>query len=195
MKILLLMGSMRQNGRTAEVTKAFEAMLTDRNASVEYLPLVKYDIKACTGCATCQNVLNAHGCVIRDDVPDIFEKVQSADAVFFTTPIYSWYCTTPVKSLMDRLVYMMNKYYGETRGGSFWAGKKLGIITTCGYPDHYGADLFETGIKRYAKHSDLVYIGHYNARDKGKQYAFFTEDDKARLTKFAEETVSALTNG
>jgi multimeric flavodoxin WrbA len=131
--------------------------------------------------------------VIHDDVPGLYEAILEADAFFFTTPIYSWYSTTPVKSLMDRLVYMMNKYYGETRGGSTWSGKKMGILTTCGYPDHYGADLFDMGVKRYAKHSELTYIGHYNARDKGKQYAFFTEDDRERLQKYAEETVSAMT--
>lgn len=43
------------------------------------------------------------------------------------TPIYSWYCTPPMKALLDRLVYGMNKYYGDEKGPSLWnaCGKKF----------------------------------------------------------------------
>ncbi|SBV99944.1 hypothetical protein KL86DPRO_11696 [uncultured delta proteobacterium] len=73
------------------------------------------------------------------------------------TPIYSWFCTPPLKSLLDRLVYGMNKYYGEKKGPALWAGKEAAIITTCGYRPEHGADLFEEGMKRYCKHSQLLY--------------------------------------
>jgi len=44
--------------------------------------------------------------------------------------------TAPMKAALDRMVYALNKYYGDEKGPSIWAGKKLSVITTCGYrPD------------------------------------------------------------
>ena len=192
MKVLLLMGSMRKKGNTAEVCHAFTSYLESLNVNVETVTLIDRDIKPCIGCGTCQNVLDGPGCIHTDDVVSIMDKILACDAFIFATPIYSWYCTTPVKSLMDRLVYMMNKYYGKEKGDSFWAGKKIGAITTCGYPDHYGADLFITGLKRYAKHSNLIYSGHLNARDDGSKQSVLTDEVNQRLIEFAEEFTIVL---
>ncbi len=46
--------------------------------------------------------------------PTIFDKVR-ATLIVLATPIYSWYCTPPMKALLDRLVYGMDKYYGAQR--------------------------------------------------------------------------------
>ncbi|GAA0180913.1 hypothetical protein SH2C18_35250 [Clostridium sediminicola] len=52
-----------------------------------------------------------------------------SDVIILATPIYSWYCTPPMKALLDGLVYGMNKYYGDEKRPSLWNGKRLGIIT------------------------------------------------------------------
>ena len=194
MKVVLLMGSMKQDGNTAAVSKYFTDKLSAAGIEVAYIELAQKKINPCIGCAVCQDILDDYGCIHKDDVSEICNQIMSADAIFIATPIYSWYSTTPVKSLMDRLVYMMNKYYGEIRGGSSWSGKKMGVITTCGYPDHYGADLFITGVKRYTKHSDLIYLGNFNARDRGRKFDFMTEDVKKATDSYAEEVISALMN-
>lgn len=64
---------------------------------------------------------------------ELARQVLESDLLVLATPIYSWYCTPPMKAALDRLVYGMNKYYGERRGPSLWAGKRLALITTCGY--------------------------------------------------------------
>lgn len=192
MKVVMLMGSMKLKGNTAKVTSMVTDQLVAMGAEVETYNLVEKNIRPCMGCASCQNVLDDYGCVIEDDVVGICDAIMSADAILLSSPIYSWYSTTPVKSLLDRLVYMMNKYYGSVRGGSTWSGKKMGLITTCGYPDHYGADLFVTGMKRYTKHSELNYIGHFNARDKGKGHPFMTPELQENIVNFAKETFDAI---
>jgi len=96
------------------------------------------------------------------------------------TPIYSWYCTPPMKSLLDRLVYGMNKYYGEEKGPALWAGKKLVLITSCGYKPEKGADLWVEGMKRYCKHSQLVYAGMLVERDLGHKSIFTFDENSAR---------------
>lgn len=62
-----------------------------------------------------------------------------------------------MKAVLDRLVYGMNKYYGEQKGPALWESKAVALLTTCGYPPEKGADLWESGVKRYCKHSQLRY--------------------------------------
>lgn len=93
-----------------------------------------------------------------------------------------------MKSLLDRLVYGMNKYYGDEKGPSLWAGKKLAVITTCGYRPEKGANLFEEAIKRYCKHSQLNYVGMIAERDLGYK-SIFVPDDKHSKT-FAHQIIS-----
>ncbi len=96
-----------------------------------------------------------------------------------------------MKALLDRLVYGMNKYYGETKGPSLWAGKKAALLTTCGYRPEHGADLFEEGFRRYCKHSGLEYLSMLAERDPGYAKAFMSEDKAIRARLFAAELAAA----
>lgn len=82
-------------------------------------------------------------------------------------------------ALLDRLVYGMNKYYGESKGPSLWAGKRVASIVTCGYPPEKGADLWEQGLIRYCKHSRLEYAGMLTERHLGYSVPFM-DGEKAR---------------
>jgi len=82
-----------------------------------------------------------------------------------------------MKAILDRLVYCMNKFYGETLiKNSLWKNKKCAIISTCGYKPENGTDLFEQGIKRYCKHSSLIYGGILLVRDKGYKVKFMNDE-------------------
>ena len=122
----------------------------------------------------------------------IADKILDSDLIILITPIYSWYCTAPMKVVMDRLVYGMNKYFGEKKGPAIWAGKKLALAVTCGYRPEQGADLFEKGIKRYCKHSQLSYLGMLVERDKGYTVEFMDEGKEIRATEFAQEIITNI---
>ena len=102
------------------------------------------------------------------------------------SPIYSWYCTPPVKHVIDRLVYGMNKYYGEEMGPSIWKGKKMALISTCGYPVDKGADLWKEGMRRYCKHSKLEFLGMEAERQRNYGETFMDEEKEAKMRAFAE---------
>ena len=120
---------------------------------------------------------------------EIFRRVLACEVLVLATPIYSWYCTPPMKAVLDRLVYGMNKYYGEKKGPALWAGKAVALVTTCGYPPEKGADLWESGVKRYCKHSQLRYLGMLAGHDHGYN-SVFMEDEKAyRAREFARSLV------
>ena len=113
-------------------------------------------------------------------------KVENSDLIVLSTPIYTWYCTPPMKALLDRMVYAFNMYYGEKRGPSLWEGKQVAVVTTCGYPPEKGADLFEEGIKRFCRHSKLEYLGMICEQNKGYQLAFMDEEKTRQAKEFAE---------
>lgn len=189
MKYCILMGSPRKNGNTLKLIKPFIEELEHNQIQYDFIWLYDKHIEPCIACRKCQTDWSIFGCHYSDDVQDIFDKINNSDVIVLATPIYSWYCTPPMKALLDRLVYGMNKYYGDEKGPSLWKGKKLAIITTCGYKPENGADLFEEGIKRYCKHSQLNYIGMLVERDYGYKSEFISDDKIEHSRLFARRLI------
>ena len=140
-KLCVLMGSPRKNGNTSQLLTAFLEEWEKAGEHCEPIWLYDKTIQPCRACRSCQKNWSVFGCAIRDDLQTIFDKILACDLLLLATPIYSWYCTPPMKAVLDRLVYGMNKFYGEEKGPALWAGKELALLTTCGYPQEKGADL------------------------------------------------------
>lgn len=186
MKYLILMSSPRKDGNTQALLKPFMEELTAKGIDHELVWLYDKEISPCIACRKCQKDWTIFGCWYQDDVQEIFDKVLAADTIILATPMYSWYCTPPMKALLDRLVYGMNKYYGTEKGPSLWAGKNMALIVTCGYRPEKGADLFEVGMQRYCKHSKLNYLGMLCERDLGYDQTFMDAEKEAHARVFAQ---------
>lgn len=185
MKIAIFMGSPRKAGNTAALLEPFEEELRNLGHECTTLFLHERTLHPCTSCRTCQKDWTRFGCVWEDGVQEMFDLVMDSDLLVFATPIYSWYCTPPMKALLDRLVYGMNKYYGTERGPALWAGKRVATLVTCGYRPDQGADLWSEGLRRYCKHSQLRYLGMHAERFLGYQTTFMDENKGARVRAFA----------
>ena len=192
MNVLILMGSPRKNGNTRQLLEPFTETLEARGAETETVWLYDRDIQPCTACRTCQRDWTAFGCRQRDDVQDLFDRVLRADLLVLATPIYSWYCTPPMKALLDRLVYGMNKFYGAKKGPSLWQGKAMALLMTCGYRPEKGCDLFEEGMHRYCKHAGLRYLGSHAERHLGYDSVFMDPDKEARTRAFARQLLQTV---
>lgn len=190
MNILILMGSPRRNGNTAELCKPVVEELRALGAQVRYLALADMRIQPCLGCYACQNVAGEYGCVQKDDMYTVVEQILWADCVIFATPIYSWYCTAPMKAVLDRH-YGLNKFYG-TAEGSLWAGKYVAILATHGYDRAYAAEPFETGIRRLCQHSGLSYLEMYSVRDEDNLASFQTEEAREGAKRFARRLLARM---
>lgn len=190
MKYLILMGSPRKNGNTASLLPDLTAELQFAGADVECVWLSEKTIQPCTSCRSCQKTSDGFGCPIQDDMADLFERVLRSDCLILATPIYSWYCTAPMKAMLDRLVYGMNKFYGDEKtepiGTCLWSGKSVAVLTTCGYRPEKGSDLFFEGMKRYCKHSQLNYLGDLALRNSGYQLPFLDEEKIRSVRAFAQ---------
>lgn len=194
MKTYILMASPCKEGNTAALVAPFMDELKSAGHEAEMVWLYDKDIQPCLACRVCQKGWTKFGCARQDDVQEIFDKILDADLIVFATPIYCWYCTAPMKALMDRLVYGMNKYYGDEKGPALWAGKAVASITTCGYRPERGADLWEEGLKRYCKHSGLQYIGQIAERHLGYDTEFMDAEKEARARKFAQMVLEQAAN-
>ena len=188
MKFCVLMASPRANGNTAELLKPFVEELSNHNAVVSTIGLYDKKILPCNGCYHCQHVQDDYGCVLQDDVAQIMDEIIASDCIVLATPIYSWYCTAPMKALLDRH-YGLNKFYGSAKG-SLWEGKKVAIIATHGYERDYGAGPFELGIKRLCIHSNLDYLGMFSVQDIDDLASFQTNEAKFNAKMFAGKLIA-----
>jgi multimeric flavodoxin WrbA len=187
MKFLILMGSPRKNGNTAQCVEAFCQELKGQGQDYDLVWLYDKEIEPCHACRFCQQDWSKFTCAINDDAFELADKILASDVIVLATPIYSWYCTAPMKALLDRMVYGLNMYYGDKRGPSLWAGKNLAIITTCGYRPEKGADLFAEGMRRYCKHSQLNYAGMMVERHLGYNTVFMDDEKAAHAREFAKK--------
>ena len=192
MKVLVLMGSPRKQGNTAALLEPFCEQLQQGGADVEVVWLYDKEIQPCVACRSCQKDWTIFGCSRSDDGQELFDKVLACDLLVLATPIYAWYCTPPMKALLDRLVYGMNKFYGESVGPSLWSGKAVALLETCGYRPEKGCDLFEEGMRRYCKHSGLRYLGSHAERHLGYQTVFMDEEKTMRTRLFAQELLKKV---
>ena len=191
MKFSILMGSPRKEGNTISILRPFMDELKAQGHETDLLWLYDMDIAGCVACRTCQKDWSIFGCKFKDDMQKVFDSALAADHIVLATPIYSWYCTAPMKAALDRLVYGMNKYYGDEKGPAIWAGKKLSLVVTCGYKPEKGADVFDSGMQRYCKHSQLIYAGMYAERDLGYKDVFMNDEKKQNAKNFAQTLIKA----
>lgn len=194
MKVLVLSGSLRAKGNTEALIRPLIEEFEAGGAMVRSISLRDRDIKSCDGCKICQDIYEEYGCCKQDDMHEIVESLLWCDGFVLATPIYSWYCTVPMKSMLDRH-YGLNKYYGKKRGPSLWEGKRCWILATCGYDIEYGAGPFEEGIRRLCKHSKLKYVGKLGIQDKGDPDVFYSEETISKVSSFARKILRRLGTG
>ena len=192
MKVCILQACPRKQGNTNALRVLFQEELERLGHPVSCHWLYDMDIRPCVACRSCQRDWSGMCCRIQDDVPALAEEILYSDLLVLATPIYSWYCTPPMKALLDRLVYGLNKYYGGTKGPSLWKGKRVALLVTCGYRPEQGADLLEEGIRRYCKHSQLEYAGMLAERHLGYDIPFLDREKEAHVRMFARELVKWL---
>lgn len=186
MKFCVLMGSPRESGNTAALLCPFLEECGAMGVETETIRLYDREVKPCLGCMACQDAAHGPGCVQDDGFEEIFRAMQDSDVIVLATPIYAFFCTAPMKALLDRAIYAGTKNYGAAKGVRLLAGKRLAAIATCGYPPERGADLWEEGLKRFCRHGGLEYMGIFCRRDRGKGEPFLNEEREQAVRDFAQ---------
>ncbi len=190
MNVCILRGSPRKNGNTNTLLEPFVKTLRETGCTCLDLDLHTMTLEPCVACRCCQQDWEKFNCSRKDDLQQVFDAVLASDLIVLATPIYSWFCTPPMKIALDRLVYGMNKIYSTNPGPRLWEGKSVAMVITCGYRPEKGADLFEEAMIRYCKHSRLNYRGMLAERHLGYHTEFMDEEKAQHARDFAKKLLT-----
>lgn len=104
MKVLILSGSRNREGQTARCIKAIQKGVAAGKGESEVIFLIEKEIERCRMCEAdgwgqCRRDST---CIIKDDVPEIIEKIKTADALVFANPVYFSDLSESMRSFLDR---------------------------------------------------------------------------------------------
>jgi len=185
MKYLIFMGSPREKGNTATLLNPFMRELDRRGEEIHYITLRGKTIRGCKECLLCQKVLDGPGCSQKDDMNDLYPEILSADVIVLATPIFTWFCTPEMKTVMDRCFCLSKKYNDLEKKPMLLAGKKVAMITTYGDEADTGPDLFEAAVKRLCTYAEMEFAGHLGMRDVNGMDDFTGEEAVTEAKAFA----------
>ena len=115
MKILALIGSPRKGGNTDILVDKFLEGAELKEHVYEKIYLHKYNISSCIACNICKK--NKYVCTMKDEMQEIYPKIDTSDVVVFGTPNYWFGPSAKMKLLIDRLLpYTSNKNLEGKKG-------------------------------------------------------------------------------
>ena len=105
MKLLAINGSYRgEKGYTSFLINKVLEGANAAGATCEVIHLAKKSIKHCIGCFTCQKENHLMSCIFedKDDIKEIYIKMEEADLLIFATPVYVFNQSSLLNQLFDR---------------------------------------------------------------------------------------------
>lgn len=112
--LIAINGSPRRNGNTAQLLQHAIKGAQDAGASAEMINLYALNFKGCVSCFACKLKNRPHGtCAMKDDLTPILEKIKSADAIIFGSPIYFMNLSAGMVAFLERLFFSNYIYSNE----------------------------------------------------------------------------------
>ena len=127
MNVLVLHGSARRNGDTDTLAKHFLRGMEEESAhDVVHVYPIDMRIEHCRACEACTH---GKGCVIADDMQDVYPAFRQAEVIVIATPMFWGYMTSQLKTLFDRLEAVVSPaYFGDKD-----------FVLLVGYRRYYGS--------------------------------------------------------
>lgn len=98
--VCIVSSTMRKDGNSYLLAEAFARGAEEAGNEVVKINLKDLELKFCLGCMYCQE---HEGCVIKDSMNALYEKIQNSDVLVFATPIYYYSVSGQLKTFIDRL--------------------------------------------------------------------------------------------
>jgi multimeric flavodoxin WrbA len=104
-RILAINGSYRDNGITDQAIEAATGALLEAGAEVDTVVLRRANIEFCLNCRACtqQEGSGPGECVLDDDMAEIVDRIERADAYVIAAPTNFGSATAVFKRFMERL--------------------------------------------------------------------------------------------
>ncbi len=137
MKVLAFNGSPRKNGTTATLLNKVLEGAASQGAETEFVQLNQLNMKGCQACFSCKKRGGkSYGkCALKDDMTELYGKIEQADAFVLGSPIYFGYVTSEAKMFIDRMFPYLN--FGNY-SSNFPKKIPIGLVYTMGADDERG---------------------------------------------------------
>lgn len=190
--VLAFAGSPRRHGNSETLLDyLLEGLAADEEVVTEKFALSAIDVKPCRGCNSCEK---EGECVIKDDFQMLIGKIEYADIIVLSAPVYCLGLCSQAKALIDRMqVFRSRKYVLNMEiVPPDKRGKKAGVfISTAGQDWDWVFDAVIPTVKCFyhlagVKNRDIEYLMINNVDDKG---AVEGHPDAKRLAEEAAASV------
>ena len=128
-KILVLNGSPHKSASTTmAVTNAFvKGMCEGCEYESEIINISDLNVTPCMGCLSCWARTEGECVIKNDDMPAVKKRIEEADIIIESYPLYFFGMPGQMKLFTDRLLSMMCTYRGQkpTENGESFHGKEI----------------------------------------------------------------------
>jgi multimeric flavodoxin WrbA len=184
-KILTISGGSPQNRSLHIVLNWVEDELRASGHHVERINLAAKTVRACDECGRCVAPENESGCIQRDDVQSILDKLVASDAAIYASPLCCWGFSSQLKALMDRCHRILARRNGSPKHAAYIKRKRQALIVTTS--DFFGNNaeplvtVFNKMLERYrAQSAGVLFVCNCSTADA------LGEDIKSQSVRFAK---------
>lgn len=143
MKVLILFGSPRKNGNTAQLCGAFMKGLAKED-TVEIVRLFEQMPTPCNDCGYCKA---AEGCS-KKDLDALMQQFAQADLVVVASPVYLLSFPAPMKALFDRFQRFFCARFRRNIEQPIEKPKKAVLLLTAGSDGKEAEDTIKAQVSR-----------------------------------------------
>jgi multimeric flavodoxin WrbA len=131
-RVLILAASPRKKGNSTILASEAADGVKAVGGEADLVLIAGLKIAPCNACDACITKPEV-GCVIKDDMQPLYPKINDAQGIIFSTPVYWFNMSAQMKLLIDRTYAI--------QGNGHWAltGKDVGVILTYGDRDVFAA--------------------------------------------------------
>jgi multimeric flavodoxin WrbA len=119
MKVLLISGSPKPNGNTAQLLQECVKVIQEAGVEAEIVSFAGMKIEACIACQKCSKTGE---CGLDDGLNEIIRKIKQAEGLIVGTPVYFGTARGDVMCALQRIGYV------SRNSGNFLTGKVGGPI-------------------------------------------------------------------
>lgn len=134
MKILVLNGSPRKHGNTAQMITAFREGAEGAGHEVHVVDVCYKNIAGCLACEYC-HTMGKGTCARKDDMEEVYAVLKETEMLVLASPIYYHGISGQLKCTIDRL-------YATAYPKKPKVLEKVAMILSSGDPDMYDGALF-----------------------------------------------------
>ncbi len=127
MKIIIINGSPRENGITANILHIIEKRLINNGVKVHFVDLGKLDISNCSGCCSCYKTGK---CYMYDDAEKLSQEIAVSDGIVIGSPTYASNISGILKQFIDRGHFVIEQLLYDKYAVSVSTGENYGSRDT-----------------------------------------------------------------